>query len=256
MDYRAKIDQISAIAKSSTTPLPLLLDLMRLKQSSYVADCRGLRFELLGGCFEWFTLLENVIREDYFCHGVDARAGDTIIDIGANFGSFTALASRKAGPSGRVIAFEPNPEIFARLQRNVVMNGLANVDAFNAAVCGSDGETELHLHRRNAFTTIVSNVDQRHNDETQSVRVRTLSLPSIIAELRSDVGLLKIDCEGAEYDILDNLDVATASRIRQITMEAHEIEGRQMSDLPRRLRDLGFRVVETFPMLTAFRARN
>ena len=256
MDYKAKIEQITSIARASERPIPLLLDLMRMKQSDYVAECLGLRFELNAGRFEWFTLLENVIREDYFRDGISLREGDLVIDIGANFGSFTALASRKVGTSGKVVAIEPNPDVFARLQRNVTINRLTNVETRNEAVSGRDGASDLHMHRRNAFTTLVASVDRRDNTDTRSVRVKTSSLPSIVASLGGEVALLKIDCEGAEYEILDSLDEATASCIRQITMEAHHIPDRRMSDIPPRLRELGFQVNENFPMVTAFRNRN
>ncbi|MEM6996443.1 MAG: FkbM family methyltransferase, partial [Myxococcota bacterium] len=59
--------------------------------------------------------------------------GDTFVDVGANLGYYTVLAAKKVGPSGRVFAFEPDPESFALLKRNVDRNGLTNITAENKA---------------------------------------------------------------------------------------------------------------------------
>ena len=55
------------------------------------------------------------------------RPGDTVIDVGANVGYYTLLAARKVGPRGKVVAFEPDPESFSFLKRNVKANGFTNV---------------------------------------------------------------------------------------------------------------------------------
>lgn len=254
MNIVAKMQQIGSIARTSEHPVPLLLDLMRLKRTGYLAECKGLKFELSAGCFEWFTLFENVIREDYFDPAIEIRAGDVVIDIGANFGSFSVLASRKVGPAGRVIAFEPDPRVFERLVRNVAINKLGNVTVNNEAVAAAEGVMQLYVHDRSAFTTLAPDVDGRISADARTVRVRTRTLASVIDGLDAEIGLLKIDCEGSEYGILDALDARTASRIRQITMEVHEIEGRQMSEVPARLRALGFHVTARLPMVTAVRA--
>ena len=55
------------------------------------------------------------------------RPGDTVIDVGANVGWYTLLASSRVGPSGQVVAFEPVPSALAFLRENVAANRLANV---------------------------------------------------------------------------------------------------------------------------------
>src|SRR3990172_2612704 len=71
------------------------------------------------------------------------RPGDTFIDIGANIGYFTLVASPLVGPSGKVHSFEPIPGIFSTLQSNVAANGLTNVRMNQAAIFETDGELEL-----------------------------------------------------------------------------------------------------------------
>ena len=66
------------------------------------------------------------------------------------------------------------------------------------------------------------------------------------------VALLKIDCEGGEYDILEHLTSDAASAVSQVSMEVHQVPGRSVDSIPQLLAALGFDVVATSP-LTAFR---
>jgi FkbM family methyltransferase len=173
---------------------------MRIKRSDYLAECKGLNFELHAHSHEWYTLYENVIREDYFLEGVSLRDGETVIDIGAHFGSFSAIASKKIGPTGKVIAFEPNPEIYPRLARNIAINSLDNVVLHNEAVSGEDGKLVLFLQQRSSLATTYPKVDleDRVSQSTRSVTVPARSMRSILRSIGGPVDLLKIDCEGAE----------------------------------------------------------
>ena len=67
------------------------------------------------------------------------RSGDTVIDIGANVGYYTLLFSELVGETGRVIAFEPDPNNFALLERNVLGNGCRNVTLVPKAVAATTG---------------------------------------------------------------------------------------------------------------------
>lgn len=248
-----KAEQVASFMRTSRNPLPLVLDMFRLKSKDYAAECQGLTFELNAGAFEWFTVLENVIREDYFSDGITLSKGDTVIDIGANFGSFCVVAAQRVGAEGRVVAFEPNPAIFERLVRNIKNNGLSHITAHNEAVSGTEGEIELFVHQRSAFSTVVGSVDRRSNTHARSVMIRCRAIASILESLPGGIDLLKIDCEGSEYDIIASLSAADAARIRQISMEVHTVEGRDEAEIGARLRELGFVVNEALPKLTALR---
>lgn len=75
------------------------------------------------------------------------RPGDVALDVGANVGIFSVAIGRAVGPSGRVLAFEPQPPIFEILRRNLATNGLRQVDARRAIVAATDGDGEfVDLH--------------------------------------------------------------------------------------------------------------
>ncbi len=253
MNIAEKMKQVAAFIRMSDKPVPLVLDLLRLKSSDYLAECRGIKFDLRAGSFEWFTVLENVIREDYFTDGVHLFEGATVVDIGANFGSFCILASKKVGPTGKVVAFEPSLSVFDRLIKNIEINDISNIQAFSEAVSDKDGYLNFSIHKRSAFSTLVDSVDERSNETATNLRVRTKSINTLISELGCDIDLLKIDCEGSEYAILRSFDPRLAPLVRQISMEVHKIDGHDEAEIGSLLRNLGFTVHEALPKLTAFR---
>jgi FkbM family methyltransferase len=73
------------------------------------------------------------------------RPGDTFIDVGANIGTLTLLASRLVEPHGRVIAFEPNPVIASRVLRSLQDNRIKNATLHQVALSDSSGEMTLRV---------------------------------------------------------------------------------------------------------------
>jgi len=251
--FRAKIIQSRAFLRSTRTAVPLVLDSFKLKRSPFIAETKqGLRLELMPRCGDSFTFYENLIRHDYLRHGIELKAGDVVVDIGANIGAFTVLAAAQVGPSGRVFAFEPSSAVYDRLLRNLELNHLSNVTPIKCAVGGENGRAKLELGVKSAYATICHGIDGRQDQSpTEDVEVRRLS--DIVREHNIDrIDLLKMDCEGAEYAIFDTLEQTLAATVRQIAMEVHDISGRNRSTLLDRLRQLGFTVQPTYP-LTAMR---
>jgi FkbM family methyltransferase len=72
------------------------------------------------------------------------KPGMTLADIGANVGYYTILASRLVGPTGKVLAFEPDEDNLAYLRKNLAENGCGNVQVYPFAVGAKDGEADLH----------------------------------------------------------------------------------------------------------------
>ncbi|MBC7939432.1 MAG: FkbM family methyltransferase [Chitinophagaceae bacterium] len=123
------------------------------------------------------------------------RPGMTVIDVGANVGSYTRFLAGLTGPKGRVIAFEPEPLNFARLKANVA--DLSNVTAVQAAVADREGEIAL-------FVSDDLNVDHRTYDDGRGRRqaaIRAVSLDGFLPP-GEPVHLIKLDVQGAEYGVL------------------------------------------------------
>ncbi len=237
-----KARQIVAYFLHSRNPFALTLDAFHLKRTAFVARTReGLQLRLEPSVGESFTFYENMIRRDYLGAGIKLSPGDTVVDIGANIGSFAIVAASLVGPSGRVIALEPMPGTFQRLEQNVALNRLRNTKCECVAIDCEEGNLSLALSRKSAL--ISAHLEQIEGDSGETLTVPCHTLERIFADYQIDrINQLKIDCEGSEYGIFESLTPEIAARIDEIAMEAHPVPGKHLSDLETNLQALGFEV--------------
>jgi FkbM family methyltransferase len=132
------------------------------------------------------------------------RPGDHVVDVGANVGTHTVPLARKVGPSGSVLAFEPQPRVFELLAANVAMNGLDNVRLHNVACAAAPGSLKLpdiDYGRPGNF----GGVDLRAMHEASTRTARVIDIPLVRLDDACDLDrlrLLKIDVEGMETEVL------------------------------------------------------
>ena len=160
-----------------------------------------------------------------FEEAIHRSEGMTCIDLGANIGEYTR---KMASGTKQVIAFEPDPWAYAALQINVA--DLDNVKIENAAAGTSERTVLLYRHARfeenPAWSSQSSSVISSHSDisEEGAIEIRQVDFIRYLENLNEDIGLLKIDIEGAEVDILEALfdrpDIL--NRIDHIFAETHE----------------------------------
>jgi FkbM family methyltransferase len=191
---------------------------------------------------ERYVFYEVFMKSCYFNAGQVLRPGDAVIDVGANVGFFSIQAAARVGPTGSVVAFEPHPDTFAQLQRNVATSGMRNIRARQAAVTSHSGSAVLFFGDTPIYSSLFRSVDAQPRDAS-SVEVPTTTL----ADIMRDEGMqrcqyLKMDCEGGEYAICESLSPEVAGRIAQITLELHRVPGRDLSSLEHSLASVGFRL--------------
>jgi FkbM family methyltransferase len=144
----------------------------------------------------------------------------TIIDIGAGLGDFSVCAAWRH-PDRKIAAFEPFRESFGLLQENLRLNGIRNVQAFPLAVGARSGPMQLQT---------VTGVAVRHSTAAPATPGPAASLPVegvTLAQAMEKAGfarcnLLKVDCEGGEYDIFFQTPEETLRKIDRIAMEYHD----------------------------------
>lgn len=122
--------------------------------------------------------------------------GNVFVDVGANIGYFSFIASRKVGPSGRVFSFEPSQREFGRLQRAVPLNQHSNITAFNIALAESAGQVKLSI---DSFHTGLNQIQYEQNAQ-QTELIACKRLDEVLHDQYID--LLKVDVEGAEMKVL------------------------------------------------------
>lgn len=144
-----------------------------------------------------------------------AEPSDTVVDVGANIGYFSLLASKAVGDSGRVIAFEPDPRTFGFLKSNLESNDARNVEAHRLAVSRTSGSLLLAQGKQDTMNRLVADRD----DADHVIHVEVISLDSL--DIDTEIGLLKVDAEGYDYEVLAGA-TKTLSRTRNVVVECSE----------------------------------
>ena len=120
--------------------------------------------------------------------------GDFVLDVGANIGFYTVLFSEWVGKKGKVFAFEPDPDNFELLKKNINANGCRNVIAIQKAVSDKSGKTKLFLSDENKGDHRIW--DSEHKRE--QVEIETTTLDEYLLTHSSKIDFIKIDVQGAE----------------------------------------------------------
>lgn len=170
--------------------------------------------------------------------------GDTMIDVGANIGFFTLLASRKVGPSGKVCAFEPVPSTCAAMERNLSINGIVNVIVHEIALSNLTGTVTIHEGpaRNRGLSSIrpISNASGRHS-------VPVAAFDSLEVS-RGPIHLIKIDVEGAEQLVIEGaMECLRRNRphlIIEITDGFLQEFGHSAMTLHQKLQGLGYKMYQ------------
>jgi FkbM family methyltransferase len=129
------------------------------------------------------------------------KPGMTILDVGSNIGLYTIFISKLVGPNGKVIAFEPDPELYSLLRQNCELNNCTNVESYNLAL--SDRQDRLTLRKQifnSGDNTLGSNSSDRFR---QNVEIEAVAIDEFLPNLRPS--LVKIDVQGWELKALSGM---------------------------------------------------
>jgi len=169
-------------------------------------------------------------------------AGGVCYDLGAQAGYHAVLASKLAGGSGIVYAFEPLPRNQIFLRRNLELNAIRNVIVVAAAVTDRDGEL--------CFDPGAGFMAGHLNMQGEGIRVRAVSLDQwIYQEGARPPDVIKIDVEGAELSVLGGAERVIRERRPAVLLDTHDFLGGECAGLHEkcleRLRKLGYSRIES-----------
>jgi FkbM family methyltransferase len=172
---------------------------------------------------------KNIFYDD--CYGLQHIEGrvDSILDIGSNLGFFS-LAARSRFPNARIHSYEPNPQIQGHLLNNT--QGLS-ILVHPEAVGASEGWINLKVDGGSLFARA---------EASEKGNIKRTSITDAITKLGGTVDLLKLDCEGGEWDLFAKPDIW--KQINRLTMEYHqwakpEIDVAEMIKI---IKSFGFRI--------------
>src|SRR5580658_5837392 len=165
------------------------------------------------GDFNWLPLWANSVYEPWTSDLVkrELKQGDVFVDVGANIGYFTVMASKLVGERGRVFAFEPNPFSYEILKRNVEVNDLHNTTIEQKAVSNFSGRIELWANKGNAYVW----KDGTRTRETFSAD--SIRLDDYFQSQHID--LMKMDIDGGEMMALDGASRVLSKDLEKLVIE-------------------------------------
>jgi FkbM family methyltransferase len=169
--------------------------------------------------------------------------GDTFIDIGANEGFFTVIASKLVGPTGSVLAVEPQLRLQSVLAKNLALNSCVNVNVIRAAISDHAGNSTLHLTPdvNNSASGLAA--PTRYQLTTQPVTLMTLA--DLVAMAKGTAPVVKMDIESFEHEAIHGSEVVfRAFGVRALILELHyQMLRKRKLDIeavPRLLRACGY----------------
>jgi FkbM family methyltransferase len=198
--------------RASPTPSTRHLDSRTMRLPIVSGSLRGLRWHLAsrGQPGRILTGSYEIPQTEIFTRIV--APGATVLDLGAHAGYYTLLSARLVGVNGSVWGFEPNPRNFRDLQRNVRINGLANVRLEQVAVSDSEG-----LHAFDAG----SGSGTGSLSTAGAIEVRTVTLDSFCEQRGILPSVIKIDVEGAELRVLNGARALLLAERPSIMLSTH-----------------------------------
>jgi FkbM family methyltransferase len=210
-----------------------------LKNNECVAEFRNGIKCIIRNRSDTIVFLENFFLDSYDrVEGFMIKENDTVIDIGAHIGYFTIYAAKKA-KKGKVISFEPSKESFKVLKNNLKINNIQNVNIENIGVRNESGNSILYVDRDNEIGNSMFSNDKNLIKEN----VQVTSITEIIKKYNvKSIDLLKLDCEGAEYEIILKLPINILNKIKRISIEVHKIDNFDIKDIEKFLLENNFQV--------------
>jgi FkbM family methyltransferase len=197
-------------------------DILKLRDRKFILKLRnGIQYYIRPHLGELEMVEEIWHREIYDPLLSFIKDGSTVVDIGANIGIFSLKASR-AAKNVHVIACEPIAESAATAKENALLNG-ADIDVRCVAVAGKSGELQLFQP-----------ADQTEGTVWPQPGVKPHLVPCVsLADLLGDTpscDFLKMDCEGAEEEIIMNAPREVLDKIKSMSIEWHDGRNRYGMD--------------------------
>lgn len=206
------VSTLVGIFKHAKSPLIILFCYLIRRTPKRIKTRSGLTIIPSSNPHDIVTFVVVFCKRDY---GL-ISAGSVVIDVGANIGMFSLYALSQG--ASFVECFEPCRESFEVLQKNIGINGYVDaVKLHNKAVSSRSGDV-VAIPSVSSPYNIVSE-DVRSEDGCFDL-VDTINLESAL-DTYTQIDLMKVDCEGAEFEFFPSLSPSFLDRVSEIRMELH-----------------------------------
>ncbi len=215
---------MNAITRMTKTALGLIskcrnwpeyyLDYIGYHKNNWLIDLKDIKLELRPRSVDKWIVAENLILDAYEFGKLKKQGIDQIFDIGANIGAFTIPAAKHLLVN-QIISFEPDPENFKLLEKNIMLNNLeSTVELHNSAV-SLRKEASIKLFRGNDFGS-----NSTFHPSESYIEVANTNLYSLLARIGQNA-LLKMDIEGGELEVFTQENLNFLKKFKFIVLEFH-----------------------------------
>ena len=223
---------------------PLVYFKLTKKQHVIFETKTGLNIKIRVNSTDLMALTHVWMIQEYSNSGFDINDSDIVIDIGAHIGLFALFASQFC-KQGKIYCFEPIKENYELLVENINSNKIKNIIPFNFAVSKESDSVKIFLNDDYSGHSMFL-------ETNNFVIVKSKSLLDIFSENNiQECDFLKLDCEGAEYDIINSLPSDFLNKIKKSVIEYHlaDTDPQLLEQLIKKLRKCSF-IVNTRPLFS------
>lgn len=214
------------------------------EQSNFKDFCNNYELNLsFKDNWSTFGILQSVFRDREYSTYFPFYQKNIILDIGAHYGYFTIFAAKNSHAESTIYAIEPARQNFEILKKNCRDNKIENVYFFNFAMGDTDGKAKLFLSRSENNTLI----ENRASESKLFEHVELRTFESFLKDCNlPKVDFCKMDCEGAEYQIILQTPLDSLQKIRTFSIEFHDYKYIRYTvyDLLNKLQKAGFCIVK------------
>jgi FkbM family methyltransferase len=151
-----------------------------------------------------------------------------VLDIGGHVGTFSCRLTQ-LHPQANVMTFEPSSTTASYLRRNVEQNGVADrVTVFERALAATTGYA---VFDDNGAGSGLNGLAAAGHSSGTATKVETISFDDAVAAAPAPVDLVKIDCEGGEYDLVLNSTPSSWASVQRVVIEHHPVDGHSWAEL-------------------------
>jgi FkbM family methyltransferase len=174
----------------------------------------GIKIKIRTSSTDLMAFTNVWVIKEYSKLGFEIKDEDTVIDVGAHIGLFSLFASQFC-KKGKIFSFEPIKENFELLKENIRINDITNISLFNEAISNTTSKITLYQNEDEAGHS-------KFIKTSKSIQVNSKAFKEFIDEREIEkCGLLKLDCEGSEYEIIESLPPKYFEKFKKIIIEYH-----------------------------------
>jgi len=180
-----------------------------------------------------YSMLCEVWKEKSYSNHFPFNHKSVIVDIGAHNGYFSVFASKFSHPDSIIFSYEPVKENFDILYQNIKANNITNIHSEMKAVSTNKGFVTLYINQAHTggHSLLKDRVEVYGKENVSMQKIPCISFQNIISNDINKIDFCKIDCEGAEYDILLNTHKEIICKVDVYAIEFHEFGGHEVNEL-------------------------